>query len=303
MAVVVLSLGLAACSGDAADVDEVADRPSQDAPVTAAPNPPDPVVRADAPPRLDADPARLADDLVADELLLRDPTAAALALTVAARRQQAAYRRIAATPALDGVVAPAIPADLADGYRRNVNAIRQLTALATPKDTLPAWRIQAPAPITELGAHYRAAEAEFGVGWNYLAAINFVETRFGRIVGDSSAGAQGPMQFMPGTWAAYGAGGDVYDPADAIRGTARYLAANNFAGNRDGAIFRYNNSDRYVAAINDYAAVLAANPNALGAYHRWEVYYRTSLGDVLLPVGYDQPTRMPAAEYLAAHPQ
>ncbi|WP_370745893.1 transglycosylase SLT domain-containing protein [Mycolicibacterium brumae] len=273
---------------------------------SSRPVPPAPAVSpapAGAQPKLAAEPDQLGRDLVADERALADPSTSAAALTAAARRQQAAYRLIARSPDIDAVVRPGIPADLADGYHRNVNAIQQLTALATPLDTLPAWRIQPPAPVDELRGHYREAEAAFGVGWNYLAAINFVETRFGRIVGDSSAGAQGPMQFMPGTWAAYGAGGDVRDPRDAMMGAARYLAANNFAGDPDGAIFRYNNSQRYVAAVNDYAAVLAADAHALGGYHRWEVYYKTTAGDVLLPVGYQQAERIPVADYLADHPQ
>ena len=41
----------------------------------------------------------------------------------------------------------------------------------------------------------------------------------------SSAGAQGIAQFMPDTWAAYGEGGDVTDPEDAIPAYGRYMAA------------------------------------------------------------------------------
>ena len=63
--------------------------------------------------------------------------------------------------------------------------------------TLPAWRIVRPAPADELLDAYRDAEAEFGIPWRYLAAINLVETGLGRIRGTSIAGAQGPMQFMP----------------------------------------------------------------------------------------------------------
>ena len=63
--------------------------------------------------------------------------------------------------------------------------------------TLPAWRIVRPEPADELLDAYRDAEAEFGIPWKYLAAINLVETGIGRIRGTSIAGAQGPMQFMP----------------------------------------------------------------------------------------------------------
>ncbi|PRC50050.1 lytic transglycosylase, partial [Mycobacterium sp. ITM-2017-0098] len=101
---------------------------------------------------------------------------------------------------------PRIPQALLDVYDRNIDARRQLGAMNRGKPTLPAWRIQLPLPADELLGYYRTAEAESGVGWNYLAAINFVETAFGRIAGVSTAGAQGPMQFMPSTFAAYGAG-------------------------------------------------------------------------------------------------
>jgi hypothetical protein len=102
----------------------------------------------------------------------------------------------------------------------------------------------APPPEQELLAHYREAEAASGVGWNYLAAVNLIETRLGSVTGTSSAGAQGPMQFLPSTFAAYGDGGDIHAPRDAILAAGRYLAANNFAGDPDNALFRYNHSDK-----------------------------------------------------------
>ena len=49
--------------------------------------------------------------------------------------------------------------------------------------------------------------------------------------------------------------------------------------------------------------VLAADPAAFHGYHGWEVYYRTTAGDVLLPIGYEQTGPVPVADYLAAHPQ
>lgn len=272
--------------------------PAADAPADAAPTPP-----AGAQPRLAPDPAQLADDLVADELTLRDPAATEQALTAAARRQQAAYRAIARHPEWDATTRPRIPASLLDTYDRTLDARRQLAAMTPPKDTLPAWRIEPPAPTGELLGYYREAEAASGVGWNYLAAINMIETRLGSIVGDSTAGAQGPMQFLPATFAAYGQGGDIHSPRDSILAAGRYLAANGFATDPDRAIYAYNHADNYVRAVNDYAAVLAADPAAFNGYHRWDVYYATTAGDVLLPIGYAQTARIPVADYLAAHPQ
>jgi soluble lytic murein transglycosylase-like protein len=256
-----------------------------------------------AQPRLASDPAQLADDLVADELALRDPSTAEAALVAAAHRQQAAYRAIGQHPEWDAITRPRIPPSLLEVYDPNIDARRQLTAMAHVKDTLPAWRIEPPAPAGELLSYYHEAESESGVGWNYLAAINLIETRFGSIVGVSTAGAQGPMQFLPSTFAAYGEGGDIHSPRDSIMAAGRYLAANGFANDRDHAIYRYNNANEYVRAVNEYAAVLAADPVAFAGYYRWDVYYYTTAGDVLLPIGYAAMSPIPVGDYLATHPQ
>src|SRR3546814_15542314 len=110
--------------------------------------------------------------------------------------------------------------------------------------TLPAWRIVPPEPAEVLLAAYQEAGAEFGIGWQYLAAINLVETATGRIRGTSTAGAQGPMQFLPATWAAYGGGGDIHDTRHAIFGAPRYLAAHNGAPDIPHPLSRYNHTNR-----------------------------------------------------------
>jgi hypothetical protein len=262
-----------------------------------------PAAPVGAQPKMSSDPAQLADDLVADEQALRDPSTPEPALAAAARRQQAAYRAIGRTPDWDAIVRPRIPSQILATYDLNVDARRQLYPMTEVKDTVPAWRIVAPAPAEVLLAHYREGEAATGVPWNYLAAIHLIETRFGSIEGTSTAGAQGPMQFLPSTFEAYGDGGDIHSLRDSITAAGRYLAANGFANDRDHAIFRYNNSDRYVRAVHDYAAVLAADPAAFAGYYRWDVYYRTTAGDVLLPIGYFSATPIPVEAYLADHPQ
>ena len=256
-----------------------------------------------AQPELASDPAQLADDLVADEQALRDPSTPEAALQAAARRQQAAYRAIGRDSQLDATTRPRIPPSLLEVYDLNVDARRQLTAMAETRDAIPVWRIVAPAPADELLAYYREAEAASGVGWNYLAAINLIETRLGSVVGPSSAGAQGPMQFLPSTFAAYGDGGDIYSPRDTILAAGRYLAANGFADNRDQAIYQYNHANQYVRAVNDYAAVLAVDPAAFTGFYRWDVYLKTTAGDLVLPIGYASSTPVPVQEYLANHPQ
>ncbi len=164
---------------------------------------------------------------------------------------------------------------------------------STPQTKLPAWRIVEPPPASELRAYYEEGEATFGVPWEYLAAVNLTETRMGRIRGLSSAGAQGPMQFIPGTWEAYGEG-DINDPRDAILSAARYLAANGGgSGNLPNALFRYNPARWYVDAVTAYAEQIVADERAYLGYYNWQVYYITALGDVLLPVGYEATERRP----------
>jgi Transglycosylase SLT domain len=97
-----------------------------------------------------------------------------------------------------------------------------------------------------------------GMSWTVLAAIGQIESGDGANVGPSSAGALGPMQFMPGTWQAWGitAFGEpgppnVMDPYDAVPSAARYLCAAG-AGTPSGlpgAIFAYNHADWYVAEV------------------------------------------------------
>ena len=125
----------------------------------------------------------------------------------------------------------------------------------------------------------------------------------GRIRGTSVAGAQGPMQFLPSTWATWGRG-DIQDPADAIMAAARYLAHDGGArGRLAQALFRYNNSDHYVRGVTRLAEVMERRPRAFYGYYHWDVYYLTARGDVRLPVGYDRDRPVPVARWLAAHPQ
>jgi len=285
--------------------------PGPQAPRAAAdPNPPTTMTVAAVPktpdgaqPRLAPNPAQVADDLVADEHAMRDPSTGEAALVTAAHRQQAAYRAIGQHPEWDATTRPRIPAAVLDTYDRNVDARRALNAITPSRTTLPAWRIVAPAPADQLLGLYHQAESETGVGWNYLAAINLVETRLGSIEGVSTADAQGPMQFLPSTFATFGQGGDIHSPHDSIIAAARYLAANNFANDRDHAIYRYNHSSDYVRAVNQYAALIGGDPAAFTGYYRWDVYCRTTAGDVLLPIGYAAESPIPAADYVASHPQ
>lgn len=116
-------------------------------------------------------------------------------------------------------------------------------------------------PSTYLTLYQNAAATCPGLPWTVLAAIGKVESDHGRdpnLV--STAGALGPMQFMPATWAQYGAGGNVWNPADAIPAAVRYLCANGARDSKNipGAVFAYNHAGWYVDKVLTQAAAYAA---------------------------------------------
>jgi membrane-bound lytic murein transglycosylase B len=104
--------------------------------------------------------------------------------------------------------------------------------------------------------------------------VNFVESAFGRMRNSSAAGAQGPMQFIPSTWEAYGMGGDVNDPHDAIMGAANYLHASGAPGDVPAALYAYNPSSLYVRAVLAYADRIRRDRRALLSYYAWQVFVR-----------------------------
>ncbi|MGI8791671.1 MAG: transglycosylase SLT domain-containing protein, partial [Acidimicrobiales bacterium] len=234
------------------------------------------------------DPVGLAAQINRVERVLHDPATPEADLAAAAMEQQVAYRKLVATPEWKAEVTALVDAANRPWLEKEFLAGSKLRSMIKkPKDSLPKWRIVAPAPAAELLGYYQEAEAEFGVPWTYLAAINLVETRMGRIRGVSSAGAQGPMQFMPPTWAAYGGGGDVNSNRDAIMGAARYLKANGAPGDMRNALWNYNHHFAYVDAVSAHAERMAEDPGAFRAYHGWQVLYVTVNGDEWLHEGWE----------------
>ena len=138
---------------------------------------------------------------------------------------------------------------------------------------------------------YQAAGIEYGVRWEVLAAINEIETDYGRNLNVSSAGALGWMQFMPSTWKMYGVDAnkdgrkDPYNPVDAIFAAARYLKAAGYEQDVRRSIFAYNHADWYVDSVLLRARLIAGVPaDVIGSLTgltegRFPVYARARYAD------------------------
>jgi hypothetical protein len=200
-------------------------------------------------------------------------------------RQQHAYQLLAAHPDWVPAVLNAVSPTARSAIQDNLSAAQQIDSLNGSRSALPHWQIIAPPAPEVLLGYYREAQAAYGIEWQYLAAINLIETNMGRIRGLSSAGAQGPMQFMPATWASYGRG-DVNNPHDAIQAAGRYLKAHGAPQNMSRAIYAYNPSNLYVRAVQLYAEQMFNNERAFLGYYSWQVYVQTTGGAVLLPEGF-----------------
>jgi soluble lytic murein transglycosylase-like protein len=197
-----------------------------------------------------------------------------------ALHQQRLYLALGLAPRRhDDAVVARLPQALRAEARDIVTARRALVRL-TPPTTLPlsSFRTGAAESADRLLAHYREAQRRFRVPWHVLAAVNFVETAFGKVRSASTAGAQGPMQFLPATWRVYGLGGDVHDPRDAVLGAANYLRASGAPRDLRRALFAYNHSNLYVDAVLAYARVMRRDVRAFYAFHAWQVFVRTPRG-------------------------
>jgi hypothetical protein len=172
----------------------------------------------------------------------------------------------AATPV---AAEPTAPLQRADGTPTPANptytpALPGPAAIGVPNFFIDKFRI--PPFLLPI---YQAAGIQYGVRWEVLAAINEIETDYGRNLNISSAGALGWMQFMPATWQQFGVDAnrdglkDPFNPVDAIFAAARYL---NAAGAKDDlrrAIFAYNHADWYVDSVLMRARIIGGLPDDL----------------------------------------
>jgi hypothetical protein len=145
-------------------------------------------------------------------------------------------------------------------------ALSNLSNLLTNGNSPPRFLI----PI------YMQAAQRYRIPWSVLAAINAVESDYGRDLSTSSAGAIGWMQFEPSTWKEWGLAVDghsvpnPYDPRDAIFSAARYLAAAGGANDIGRAVLAYNHADWYVSEVLARAQIIERNVD----YERSTVSHR-----------------------------
>jgi membrane-bound lytic murein transglycosylase B len=189
--------------------------------------------------------------------------------------QQRIYRLLARDKRLGDAALKRVRRDLARVSRDLLAAHRELYRL-TPPLGVRAIKVGPALPPFQLLRYYREGQRRFRVPWNVLAAVNFVESKFGKLRSYSAAGAQGPMQFMPDTWRQYGLGGDVHDPHDAILGAANYLHASGAPRDLRLALHHYNPSRAYVDAVLRYARQMHAHFYEL---YSWQVFVKTPRGD------------------------
>ena len=191
-------------------------------------------------------------------------------------RQQLIELRLAGDERLYRVVIAALPARLRRDVVDDVQARRELTGIAPAKKG-PPLRLGAALPLARLRGLYREGRRRSGVAWQLLAAVNFVETDFGRLREPSASGALGPMQFMPATWQAYGRG-NVHEPRAAILAAARFLRAAGAPGDVRAALHRYNPSDSYVNAVLRFASRIRRDPKGLAALYARRLFTRGEHG-------------------------
>lgn len=235
------------------------------------------IAMADAAARMDAVAGQQPADLVDSIRLELTGDAAAYDFRVAARLEQSRVYELAGYASVESSVVPLLPASVRGSLEDTIAMLHSIYILAgidqyylvNPHFTHAYTDAR---PVSSLRSYYLEAQQRYGIDGSYLAAINYIESNFGRINGPSSAGAIGPMQFEPGTWTEYGQGGNINDPHDAILAAARLLVANGAPYDMRNAIYHYNLDFNYVDAVESLARAFRANPVWLDRIYYWNTF-------------------------------
>ncbi|MGC6483015.1 MAG: lytic transglycosylase domain-containing protein [Synechococcus sp.] len=251
-------------------------------------------------------PQATASLLAALEAAIRDPAVPVDRIPPLAHQQQVIYRVLSRDPQRGAAVRTALAPRWHWVFDQHIAARREFLAMHRGPATaqVPAWRIQQPAPEAQLLRAYRSASQATGIPWTVLAAVNLVETGLGRIDGVSVANAQGPMQFLPSTWAeaGIGQGGNIRDPWDAIHAAARYLVRRGGLNDIRKGLWGYNNSDHYGEAVLRYAALMDRDPLAYRGFYQWQIHYASVAGDLWLEEGYARTKPASALQHTREFP-
>jgi Transglycosylase SLT domain len=188
-----------------------------------------------------------------------------LVVNSATSRQLGLVRRVAALISAPGASLTTLLSQVRKvlGPAARIESLRQqqLPLASVPPGQLPRTYLEL----------FKAAAARYcpGLSWTVLAAIGQIESGDGANVGPSTAGALGPMQFLPSTWKIWGIDGfgqagspDIMNPYDAVPSAARLLCADGAASGGSGlasAIFDYNHASWYVREVLALAAQYAAD--------------------------------------------
>ncbi len=213
-------------------------------------------------------------DTVRHELAV---AAAAFSFREAARQEELRVYELAGYSSVESAVVPLLPAGVQGPLEYSISALHSLYILGGIDQYYLVnvhfiHLYSDAAPLSALRSYYLEAQRRYGVDASYLASINYIESLFGRVNGPSSANAMGPMQFLPGTWAEYGQGGNIMDPHDAILAAARLLVHNGAPYNMRNAIWHYNNDFDYVDAVEAFARAYRSDPRWLDRMYYWNTY-------------------------------